>query len=141
MEPPQDIVEDFYGNKEYVGPDPYGHFHTPAIVNPTSAILANVDIIQPSQNDSYGRTLPYEKDWYADTDPSITQPIIKSDNSIYTLFIALKRRTFWYVWKRHSDDYSSYKDFKSSWEPKNSIRKEILNDIKSGFNSFSKKNK
>jgi|SRR5580698_3526423 hypothetical protein len=30
MAPPQYIVEDFYGNKEYVGPDPYGHFHKPS---------------------------------------------------------------------------------------------------------------
>lgn len=31
MEPPQDTVEDFYGYKEYVGQDPYGHFHPNSI--------------------------------------------------------------------------------------------------------------
>jgi hypothetical protein len=30
MAPPQDIIEDYYGNKEYIGKDPYGYFHNPA---------------------------------------------------------------------------------------------------------------
>jgi hypothetical protein len=29
MEPDQDFITDYYGNKEYVGPDAYGHFHNP----------------------------------------------------------------------------------------------------------------
>jgi hypothetical protein len=137
MEPSQDIIGDYYGNKEYIGKDPYGYFHNPA--NTTSAVLVNPDIIQPYQNDSYGKSSPYEEDWYANNDPRIIQPIIEKDNSIYTLFISLKRRTFWYLWKIHKDDYINYKDFKSSWDPKNSIRKEILKDVKSGFKNFSTK--
>src|SRR5256885_12233767 len=30
MAPPQDIIIDYYGHKEYVGPDPYGYYHNPA---------------------------------------------------------------------------------------------------------------
>lgn len=137
MEP--DTVIDYYGNKEYVGTDPYGQNNNSARVNTITPVLANPDIIQVSHNDSYGTSAPYEKDWYAKNDPYNIQPTIGNDNYIHTLFISLKRRTFWYVWKIHSDDYSNYKDFKYSWDPKNSIRKEILKDIKLGFNSFSKK--
>jgi hypothetical protein len=31
MEPDQDFIIDYYGNKEYVGPDAYSHFHNPKI--------------------------------------------------------------------------------------------------------------
>jgi hypothetical protein len=138
MEP--DTIIDYYGNKEYVGPDPYGHNNNnSAGIITTTPVLVNPDIIQVSHNDSYGTSAPYEKDWYAKNDPYIISPTIGNDNSIHTLFISLKRRTFWYVWKIHSDDYSNYKDFKCSWDPKNSIRKEILKDIKSRFNNLSTK--
>lgn len=132
MEPPKDFCRtDYYGQREYVGPDPYGYFHNPANI-PT--ILNNSDNIQPiqtSHQDSYGTTTNIEKDWYATHDPHIIEPVATSHKPLYTLFISIKRRTYWYVWKIHSDDYSNYKDFKKSWNPSNSIRKEILADIKS----------
>lgn len=138
-------VIDYYGDKEYVGPDPYGHNNDPTKISTTPAINTNPnpDIIQFSKSDSYGALAPYEKDWYANNDPHIIQPPspspLNKDNSIYSLLVVLKRRTFWYAWKIHSNDYSNYKDFKSSWNPRNSIRKEILKDVKSGFKSLSSK--
>src|SRR5256885_13531466 len=63
MEPPSKyIVEDYYGHKEYVGPDPYGYYHNPFKSNTTSAVVVNSDIIKPYQNDSYGKSSPYEED-------------------------------------------------------------------------------
>lgn len=38
MAPPHNIIEDYYGNKEYIGNDAYGHFHNPNthnVVKPT----------------------------------------------------------------------------------------------------------
>ncbi len=132
-------VIDYCGDTEYVGPDPYGHINDPAKISTTPVIETNPDINQFSNRDSYGASAPYEKDWYANNDPHIIQPPINKGNSIYSMFTLLKRRTFWYAWKIHSKDYSSYKDFRSSWDPRNSIRKEILKDVKSGFKSLSKK--
>jgi hypothetical protein len=60
MEP--NTVIDYYGNKEYVGPDSYGHNNDPARINTTTASMANPDIIQSPQNDSYATSAPYEKD-------------------------------------------------------------------------------
>jgi hypothetical protein len=60
MEP--DTVIDYYGNKEYVGTDPYGQNNNSARVNTITPVLANPDIIQVSHNDSYGTSAPYEKD-------------------------------------------------------------------------------
>lgn len=137
MEP--NTVIDYYGDKEYIGPDPYGHNNDPAKISAIPAILANPDIIQSSQNDSYATSAPYEEDWYAKNEPQIMQPSVDKNNYIYTLFTSLKRRTFWYVWKIHSDDYSNYKDFKGSWDSRNSIRKEILKNIRSGFKNLSTK--
>ena len=133
------IVIDYYGDKEYVGTDPYGHNNDPVKISTTPAIITSPCVIQSPQNDSYATSAPYEKDWYANNDPHILQSPIGKDNSIYTIYMSLKRRTFWYVWKIHSDDYRNYKDFKSTWDPRNSIRKEILKDIKSEFNNFTKK--
>lgn len=129
MEPSKDFVVDYYsGAKEYIGTDAYGYFNNSINVSP---ILTSSDIILSAQEDSYGKS-NQEVDWYSTNDPHIIQPIIVNNNkSVYTLFLSIKRRTYWYIWKIHSDDFSSYKHFKQAWNPKNSIRKEILQDIKS----------
>jgi hypothetical protein len=44
MAPPHNIVEDFYGHKEFVGNDPYGHFHNP----PTPNAPISQDAITPN---------------------------------------------------------------------------------------------
>lgn len=128
------IVTDFYGNQEYVGKDPYGHFN-----QSNKPITSISDTIQPSQPDSYGTTPRLENDWYASNDPQYGQSIQNKDSSFYIVYTTLKRRAYWYVWKIHSDDYRNYKDFKISWDPKNSIRKEVIKDVKFMFNRSTRK--
>lgn len=41
-----------------------------------------------------------------------------------------KRRLLWSLWERHKDRYGSYKEFKESWDPNQSIRNEIKNYLK-----------
>jgi hypothetical protein len=60
MEP--NTVIDYYGNKEYVGPDSYGHNNDPAKVSTIPAIITNSDTIQFFENDFYATSAPYEKD-------------------------------------------------------------------------------
>lgn len=128
MEPSKDFVVDYYSSaKEYIGPDAYGYFNNSAN---RPVILASSDIISSAQNDSYGKS-NQEIDWYATNDIYIIQPTVANNKSVYTLYLTIKRRTYWYIWKRHSDDFSNYKEFKQAWNPRNSIRKEILQDVKS----------
>ena len=64
-----------------------------------------------------------------------------SSNSSYdkfNMYHYLRRLSFYYLWKIHSNEYNGYKDFKKSWDPSSSIRKEILKDIKSEFKSRKK---
>jgi len=131
MEPSKDLVTDYYGNKEYVGQDAYGHFHDP-IKDSHISPRVDTDIIQQSHRDLYGTSPPYERDWYADNHPNVGSPVY-SDTSTFALYLAIKRRAYWYIWKIHSTEYNNYKDFKHVWNPKNSIRKEIFNDIKNAF--------
>lgn len=128
MEP--DTTMDYYGKKEYIGPDPYNHFHDP-IKNSHISPVVNTEVIQHScgTGDLYGTNPPYERDWYAENHYN-TRTSVHHDNS-FTLVI--KRRAYWYVWKMYSTEYNNYKDFKKAWNPKNSIRKEIINDIKNAF--------
>jgi len=66
MSPEQDTVMDFYGNKEYVGKDPYGHFNQPKSYN--SDPISSAPNVKSEINttdlatDSYGTEPPYEKD-------------------------------------------------------------------------------
>ena len=132
MEPPKDIVGDYYGNKEYVGPDAYGYFHN------VNTLSQNTDVVSSSLDntyiskfdDSYGKQPPYEKDWYASNDPQYRNPMPLPNISVY---MSIKRRIFWYSWKIYSNEYISYKDFKEQWDPSSSIRKEVIKDIKSVF--------
>ena len=78
MEP--NTIIDYFVNKKYIGPDPYGHYMDPTNISITPAILANIDIIWPFQNDSYATSAPYEKDWYAKNDLQITQPSANKKN-------------------------------------------------------------
>lgn len=41
-----------------------------------------------------------------------------------------KRRLYWSVWECHKDKYSSYKEFKESWDLEGSVRNEIKKDLK-----------
>lgn len=40
-----------------------------------------------------------------------------------------KRKMFWFLWKQHSDEFCSYKEFKNSWDVNTKIRSEIKKDI------------
>jgi len=130
MEPPKDYITDYYGNNEYVGSDAYGHAH-PANVGVIPDRTIENDAITPS-GDRYG-TQSREYDWYADHDPKV-RPHVEVDSSTFVLYVSIKRRAFWYVWKKYSNEYKNYNDFKKSWDSKSSIRKEILKDVKSSFN-------
>lgn len=42
----------------------------------------------------------------------------------------VKRRLFWFVWKQYTDKFSSYNEFKKSWDVNTKLRDDIKNDIK-----------
>jgi hypothetical protein len=131
MEPPHNFVTDYYGKQVYVGPDAYTYFNDPAKINTTPAIMANPDIIQ---NDSYGTSAPFEEDWYANKKTTDYMHSGKTiPNKYSNMYQYIRRISFYYLWKIHSSEYIGYKDFKKSWDPSSSIRKEILKDIKSEF--------
>lgn len=121
----------YYGQKEYSGPDAYGHFHDP-IKDSRSSYAVDTDVIHHSRGDLYGTSPPHEKDWYADNQPNVRSPV-DTNNSTFVFYLTIKRRAYWYIWKIHSTEYDNYKDFKRAWNPKNSVRKEIFNDIKKAF--------
>ena len=122
MEPPKDWVQDYYGKWEYVGSDPYGYFNKPG---------SNLDIVQSDLRSSYSSQSVPSKPIVSEDDVRFTSHNV--NNSEFTLCLAIKRRAYWYIWKIHSAEYNSYKDFKRAWNPKSSVRQEIFNDIKNTF--------
>jgi hypothetical protein len=65
MAPEQDTIMDYYGNKEYVGKDPYGHFHKPRPDN-SDTIYPAPDILSVTNTTNLGTDLystppPHEK--------------------------------------------------------------------------------
>lgn len=122
MEPPKDFIEDYYGNKEYIGKDPYRHFNPPG---PSSNYP---EVVQPDLRPPYSPQTGPTKPVVSEDDVGFT-----SHNSAFTLYLTIKRRAYWYLWKIHTAEYDSYKDFKQVWEPTNSIRKDLVNDLKSAF--------
>jgi hypothetical protein len=129
MEP--NITMDYYGQKEYTGPDPYGYFHNPIKDSYVSPIV-DTNTIKQSSQDLYGVNPPYERDWYANNHINVKSPLYP-DTFTFDLYISIKRRAYWYIWKIHSTEYNNYKDFKQAWNPKNSIRKDFVSDIKNAF--------
>jgi len=122
MEPP--IIEDYYGQKVYTGT--YADFNS----DPSP----DINTIQSRISPSYGTQPLHEDDWYAnkkEADYMHSNKIIPNKNS--SIYFTIKRISFYYLWKIHSSEYIGYKDFKKSWDPSKSIRKEILKDIKSEF--------
>lgn len=43
---------------------------------------------------------------------------------------SFKTKVFWYTWKVHDPQYKNFMDFKNNWDPSQSVRKEMLSDIK-----------
>lgn len=125
MEPPKDFIEDYYGNKEYIGKDSYGHFNQPS----PSSNYSNT--VQPELRPPYSPQIGPSKPIASEEDVGLTSHNI--NNYEFTLYLAVKRRTYWYIWKIHSTEYNSYKDFKRAWNPQSSFRKDFMNDIKNAF--------
>jgi hypothetical protein len=125
MEPPKDLVTDIYGNKEYVGSDAYGYFNKPGS-NSNYPERVKSDLGPP-----YCPQIGPSKPIVLADDVGLTSHNI--NNSEFTLYLAIKRRTYWYIWKIHSTEYNSYKDFKQAWNPKSSFRKDFWCDIKNAF--------
>jgi hypothetical protein len=122
MEPPKDCIQNYYGKWEYVGPDPYGYFNKPS---------SNIDTVQSGLGPPYSSQSVPSKSIVLEDDVTFTSHNV--NNSEFTLYLAVKRRAYWYIWKVHSAEYKSYKDFKRAWNPKSSVRQEIFNDIKNAF--------
>ena len=124
MEP--NTTMDYYGQKEYVGPDAYGYFNKPGSSsnNPETEIVKS-DLGSP-YNSQIGPSKPI-----VSYDVGLTSH--NSNNSEFTLYLAIKRRTYWYIWKIYSSEYNSYEDFKRAWNPQSSFRKDFMNDIKNAF--------
>lgn len=129
MQPPEpkDWVTDYYGNKQYIGPDAYGYFNKPG----SSSNNPETETVQSDLGPPYSYQVVPSKSIIPEDDVGLTSHNIK--NSEFTLYLAVKRRTYWYIWKIHSNEYNNYKDFKQSWNPQSSFRKDFWNDIKNAF--------
>lgn len=59
---------------------------------------------------------------------------IESQNvyKLFCFYLSFKTRTCWYVWKSHTKQYKSYKEFKDL-NSKLSISKQLKKDIKIAF--------
>ena len=123
MEP--NTTMDYYGQKEYIGPDAYGYFNKPGSSsnNPeTEIVKSNWDLPIILKLDLVNQV--FHMMWTTSHN---------SNNSKFTLYLAIKRRTYWYIWKIYSSEYNSYEDFKQAWNPQSSFRKDFMNDIKNAF--------
>ena len=125
MEPPKDLITDYYGNKQYIGPDPYGYFNKPG------SSSNYPETVKSDLGPPYSPQIGPNKSIASEDNVGFTSHNI--NNSEFTLYLAIKRRTYWYIWKIHSTEYNSYVDFKRAWNPKSSFRKDFLNDIKTAF--------
>lgn len=125
MEPPKDWITDPYGNKQYIGPDAYGYFNKPG------SSSNYTERVQSDLRPPYSPQIGANKSIIPEDDVGLSSHNI--NNSEFTLYLTIKRRTYWYIWKIHSTEYNSYEDFKRAWNPKNSFRKDFFNDIKTAF--------
>jgi hypothetical protein len=83
MEPPEDFIEDYYGNKEYIGQDSYGHFNQPG---PSSNYP---DTVQPDLRPPYSPQVGPTKPVVSEDDV-----VFSSHSSVFTLYLTIKRRTY-----------------------------------------------
>jgi len=86
MEPPKDLIQDYYGNKEYVGPDAYGYFNKPG------SSCNYPEIVQSDLEPPYSSQTGPSKPIISANDDELTSHNI--DNSKFTLYLAIKRRTY-----------------------------------------------
>lgn len=128
---PEEIT-DYYGNTEYIGKDPYGYFHNPTFNKGESIIATTTDISRVQ--DFYGAEPPYERDWYSGKKSSsyMYQGNHTYPYNSYSLSDKFRIRLHWYGWKKYTSDYKSFTQFKYTWNPNNSLRKEIMGLFKKG---------
>ena len=120
---PDEIIN-YYGNTEYIGKDPYGYFHDPTFTQRgESVIITSIDAVKVQ--DSYGTQPPYERDWYSGKESSLYTDSAHYQGSC-NLYDKFRIRLHWYVWKKYSFEYESFNQFKNSWNPSISMRKEIM---------------
>lgn len=50
-----------------------------------------------------------------------------------------KRKFYWKIWEKHKNDYTSYAEFKKSWDPNLNIWKQIAHDVKANVKDEVKK--
>lgn len=83
MAPPHNIVEDYYGNKEYIGPDPYGHFHK----STTTPVTSNTKFSSTSTYNTrynYSHNPDYSiTDRAVESKPIDGKPVYKSVSTFY----------------------------------------------------------
>jgi hypothetical protein len=127
MEPSKDWVTDYYGNKQYIGPDAYGHFNKPG----SSSNYPETERVQSDLGPPYSPQIGPSKSIALENDDGFISH--NNNNSEFTLYLAIKRRTYWYIWKIHSTEYNNYGDFKRAWNPQSSFRKDFWNDLKNAF--------
>src|ERR1700722_12080374 len=83
MEPSKDIVEDYYGNKEYIRKDSYGHF------NPSGSSNNYPNSVQPDLKPPYSPQLGPSKPVVSEDDIGFS-----SHNSVFSLYLTMKRKTY-----------------------------------------------
>jgi hypothetical protein len=86
MEPTKDLVTDYYGNKEYVGSDAYGYFNKP------ESSINHPEIVQSDLRPPYNSQIGPSKSIVLEDDIGLTSHNI--NNSEFTLYLAIKRRTY-----------------------------------------------
>ena len=107
-QPPIEEVTDYYGNIEYVGKDAYGYYNDPAIdTTRGTARLAVRNTITSQVQD----VINTQGDYYS--------------YDSYSLYDKFRIKLHWYSWKKYSNEYESFTQFKRNWNPNNSLRKEI----------------
>lgn len=52
-----------------------------------------------------------------------------SRNSFFNIYNSARRRFFWYICESDRNNYETYKDFKSNWDPNLKIRAEIKQEL------------
>lgn len=86
MEPPKDLVTDYYGNKQYIGPDAYGYFNKPG------SSSNYPETVQSDLGPPYSPQIRPNKSIVSGDDDGFTSHNI--NNSEFTLYLAIKRRTY-----------------------------------------------
>jgi hypothetical protein len=86
MEPTEDLVTDYYGNKQYKGQDAYGYFNKPG------SSSNYPERVQSDLGPPYSPQIGPSEPIVSGNDDGLTSHNI--NNSEFTLYLAVKRRTY-----------------------------------------------